>query len=39
MTGSWTIDCFIVGCVVLLAVPAMTAVVNEAKGKGEIKND
>ena len=35
MTGSWTIDSFIVGCIVLLVVPVVTALVRETKNKGD----
>jgi len=39
MTGSWTMDTFIVGSIVLLAVPAVTALVRETKTKGDKKGD
>ncbi len=35
MTNSWVMNCFIVGCAVLLAYPAIVFIYRESKGKGQ----
>lgn len=39
MTGSWVIDCFIIGCIILIAYPAIVCIYRDFIKKNKEGSD